>query len=442
LKIPDKAPSLNEPFGQLKFPDLIAKTRDLVKKSNNEYLYWDNFRDQPMPEGVTSEEAWAVLKLSRLMQMKYIPLTDSKWQSFGYWLPDSVLQEIHFIEQQAGAAMLANVPLNHAEETRYMTRSLMEEAISSSQIEGATTTQVAAREMLRTGRQPEDRSEWMIYNNYLALRMIRKRLEEPLSPGLIQEIHALITKDTLEDPSRAGRFRLLSDEINHVFDMDGHTILHTPPKADVIPALMQAVCDYTNNNEKDEIVGPLIKGILLHFQLAYISPFLDGNGRTARALFYWYMLKHNYRLFEFLSISAAILLTCNRYHGTFLYSEIDDNDATYFIAYKLGVIHSSVELLKEYAEKKQGEILRVSRLAAKYRSLNFRQRALLASALEKPRELFSIEAHSVIHGTTYQTARTDLLGLKALGLLEMRKAGRKFVFMPVRDLANSLNAMQ
>jgi len=93
-----------------------------------------------------------------------------------------------------------------------MIRSLVDEAISSSQIEGAVTTKVVAKEMLRTGRKPKDRSEQMIYNNFLSMQMIKKRMAEPLSIELMLEIHSMMTENTLEDPSWAGRFRTAEDD--------------------------------------------------------------------------------------------------------------------------------------------------------------------------------------------------------------------------------------
>jgi Fic family protein len=165
---------------------------------------------------------------------------------------------------------------------------------------------------------------------------------------------------------------------------------------------------------------------------------MDGNGRTTRALFYWYMLKHKYWLFEYLSISTVIFSARTQYYRSFLYSEIDDNDATYFVVYNLKAIHAAIERLNEYIERKQREKKASLRFAAKYPALNLRQRTLLAGALEKPEEIFIIEKHSRVHGVTYQTARTDLLGLKDMGLLDMHKEGKKFVFRPAGDLAKRL----
>ncbi|MBI5203346.1 MAG: Fic family protein [Nitrospirae bacterium] len=440
MKIPEKAPDwktiLKEPFN----PALIIKTMDLVRKTNSDYLYWDDFKYQSMPEGVTPESAWAMLKTSRRFQTKYIPLADSKGHPFSYWLPDCVLKEIHYIDQQAGGSILLDYPSVHTEEKRrYMIRSLVDEAISSSEIEGAVTTRVVAKEMLRTGRKPKDRSEQMVYNNYQSLQMIKKHLSEPLTIDLINKIHASMTENTLENPSWAGRFRAPDDEEIQVFDSDGQ-VLHIPPSATDVPALMANLCNYVTSDGEDEFVNPIIKGILIHFWVAYVHPFMDGNGRTARALFYWYMLKHNYWLFEYLSVSTAILNARTQYYRSFLYSEMDDNDATYFIVYNLKAIHKALEILNEYIKRKQKEKKNAYRFAAKYPALNLRQRALLASALEKHQEIYTIEAHSNVHGVTYQTARTDLLALKDMGLLAMRKEGKKFIFMPVADISRKLES--
>lgn len=431
---------MTELAGKPFLPELINKTRSLIKRANSEYLYWDEFKYKPMPEGVAPEEAWCILKLSRMAQLESIALSDSNGRLFSYWQPDGVLRELHFIDQQAGGSMLVDYPAVHSDEKkRYIIRSLIDEAISSSQIEGAVTTRVIAKEMLRTGRQPRDNSEQMIYNNYKSMEMIKKHTDKPLTFELLYEIHSSMVNNTLEDPAWGGRFRTLADEEIQVLDSDGQTILHSPPTADRVPELMQKLCDFANNSsDEDSFINPVVKGIILHFWLAYVHPFMDGNGRTARALFYWYMLKHNYWLFEYLAISSSIMKKRIQYYKSFLYSEIDDNDLTYFIVYNLMAIHSSIEQLASYIDRKKVEKRQSIEFAKKYPSLNQRQRALIASSLEKRDQVFTIETHSRVHGTTYQTARTDLLALKELGLMKMHKQGRKFVFMPADDLVKKL----
>jgi Fic family protein len=164
----------------------------------------------------------------------------------------------------------------------------MEEAITSSQLEGAVTTREVAKKMLAEGRKPRDRSERMIANNYVTMRRIVELKDKPLTPELVFQVHREISEDALDIADGAGRFRRAEEDIN-VSDMEG-TVFHTPPRAGELPARLQSMCDFANGVTPGFFVHPVIRGIILHFWLAYDHPFVDGNGRTARALFYWQML--------------------------------------------------------------------------------------------------------------------------------------------------------
>src|SRR5574337_2001839 len=420
-------------------PEFSGKISPVLRKANNECMYWDDFKNVEMPEGIPPEQAWAVLKMYRTLQARPLSLADTKGEAFTYWLPHCVHRDIHLIDKQAACPIAANDPSVGSEERRrYMVRSLVDEAISSSQLEGAATSRPVAKEMLRAGRKPRDRSEQMIHNTYETMQQLKKHLEEPLSLELILAVHRQLTRDAVEDPSRSGRFRTKSDGEIQVFGNDEQA--HDAPDAARIPELMQELCEFANSGGKDEFVNPVIKGILMHFWIAYAQPFAGDNGRTARALFYWYMFKHHYRVFEYLSVSTAILTARAQYYREFLRAEMDGNDATYFIAYNLKAILTSMDILNEDIEKKKNEKKQSYRLAAKYSALNPRQRMLLASAFEKPQEVYVIETHANIHAITYQTARTDLLSLERLGLLDLRKEGKKFVFTPVPNLAKKLES--
>lgn len=437
MKIPEKTPNLDTIQVQLT-QELVAQLGPVLRKANNEYLCWDDYKSIAMPAGIGPEQAWAILKMYRSLQVKTIPLTDPKGNAFTYWLPDCVLKDINFIDRHVGGSMLVHDRSVPSEERRRcMVRSLLDEAISSSQIEGASTNRGAAKNMLRTGRRPLDRSERMIFNNYEALQMIKMHLQEPLTAELILALHARLTRDTLEENSWEGRFRAPADRAMHVLDSDDQTVLYEPPDASGIADSMQGLCEFANS-DNDEFVNPVIKAILLHFWLAYVHPFMDGNGPVARALFYWYLLKHRYWGFEYLSVSTAILNDRMQYYRSFLHTERDGNDATYFIVYNLKEIRRAIEMLDEYLREKQQEKKQTYRLSAKYSSVNPRQRMLLASAFEQPNEIYAIETHANFHAITYQTARTDLLGLENLGLLKMRKDGKKFVFTVVPNLREKL----
>jgi Fic family protein len=277
----------------------------------------------------------------------------------------------------------------------------------------------------------------MVYNNYITISKIRELIDKPLTPELLKELQGSITKDTLDEPSYEGRFRTAEDRQVYVSDFEGN-ILHAPPPAQNIKEYIDLLCKFANEDKEEEFIHPVIKGIILHFWLAYIHPFNDGNGRTARAVFYWYMLKKNYWLFEYLSISNIILRVRTQYYRSFLYSEIDDGDMTYFIIFHLRAISTAIGQLKRYIKQKQEEARDVATQWSRYPSLNYRQKGVLNRGLANSEATFTFESHMRMYGVVHQTARTDLLGLVKAGLLEKNKKGRQFYFIPVKDLKDRL----
>ncbi len=440
MKIPEKAPDWNAVFESDKGTlfDLTRSLSSVIVKANSEYLYWDKFKYQQFPDKTKPEEAWAALKLNRyLRETKFLPLTDDEGKFFSYWVTDNAQKALHFLDQNTAGQILMDGPtLQFEEKERYILKSIMEEAITSSQLEGAATTRVVAKEMLRSGRSPRDHSERMIFNNYVTITKIKDFSDEKLSPGLLLQIHRLISKDTLENSSQEGRFRAEKDGDIRVLD-EKDQVLHTPPHPNLIEGSVRQLCDFANEEDGD-FVHPVIRGVLLHFWLAYLHPFADGNGRTARAIFYWYMLRKKYWLFEYLSISRIMRKASVQYYRSFLYTEIDERDVTYFIMFHLRAVKLAIDELKIYLTRKQKESRETVSFLKKQPHLNPRQRALLASALDRPDNVYTFRTHMAIHGVVYQTARTDLLGLCESGLLEMHKTGKRFHFTAVSALKSKL----
>jgi phytoene dehydrogenase-like protein len=84
-------------------------------------------------------------------------------------MPEPVIRALHFIDRDAGGQILTDDPVTTPQDRdRYLVTSLVEEAITSSQLEGAATTRHVAEDMLRAGRKPRTHGERMIFNNYLA----------------------------------------------------------------------------------------------------------------------------------------------------------------------------------------------------------------------------------------------------------------------------------
>ena len=297
-------------------------------------------------------------------------------------------------------------------------------------------TRDAAKKMIRDGRPPRDRSERMIFNNYRTMERIREIADEDLSPDLVFEVQRIVTEATLDNPSGAGRFRR-DDEAIFIGGEEGE-VFHTPPPAGTLSGRMKRMCDFANARDTNPFVHPVIRSIILHFWLAYDHPFIDGNGRTARALFYWSMLRHGYWLFEYVSISRIILKSPVQYGQAFLHTETDDNDLTYFLLYHAEVIRKAVDELHEYLDQKSKRLRQAELELRGLQGLSPRQRSLVTHALRHPGESYTIEGHRASHNTVTQTARTDLLDLEERGLFTKIKVGRTWNFRAVPDLEERL----
>jgi Fic family protein len=415
-------------------PDFVK----LINKANQEYLYWDKFRYIYNFGLLSKELAWSFIKFVRSSRLKRITLKDPGGSNFGYWVPDSIVKDLHYLDQHASGEILvedADVP--KAEKDRYLISSLMEEAIASSQLEGAATTRKVAKEMLRFRRRPKNRSEQMIFNNYLTIREIKNNLDKPMTLELLKAIHASMTKDTLDDSTAYGRFRQ-EDEPVVVATPEGD-ILHDPPPARDLGKRLELMCKYANEDKEAEFTHPVVRAIILHFWLAYEHPFVDGNGRTARALFYWYMLKKGYWLTEYISISRVIKRASAQYIRSFLYTEKDELDVTYFLHFNLKVIHIAIDEFRKYITRQTKQVQESRKALVAYPGLNHRQSQLLRHALTHSDALYTIESHLNSHGVTHQTARTDLFDLVKDGLLNFAKRGRQYYFVPVPNLDRKLN---
>ena len=415
-----------------------ADVKDLILRSNDRYLHWHDFRYRPMPKDITPETGWSLLKISRLGQQKTIGLTGVDGSEYSYWLPDGVQRELHFIDQNATGQILVDEPtIGQADRERYILNSLMEEAIASSMLEGAATTRKKAKEMLRDERKPRNRGEQMVLNNYTTMTRIKEMTDRDLSIEMLCELQASMTDGTLEDPTAGGRFRRINEEV-HVIDMtDGH-ILHTPPSAADLARRVKLLCKFANETPDSSFIHPVTKAIILHFWLAYEHPFVDGNGRTSRALFYWFLLKHKYWLMEFVPISRIILKAPTKYMKAFRYTETDQGDLTYFLAFHMRALHLAVEDLKLYMARKQMELKKARQQLRRIPGLNHRQAELIQHALRHPDSTYSIRRHMNTHGVVYQTARTDLFDLEKKGLFQTVKEGRTFIFIPAENLGKRL----
>ncbi len=438
----EKAPTVEELVERLSTDEALAAIKASVDVQTSErYLHWDKLRRMDPPDGLNAEQWWLRIKWARNGDLRPIPLEDPEGEPFSYGLRDANLRQLHYIDQRCSGevAMDEVVTSERRAGRRFLVNSLMEEAIRSSQLEGATTSRREAKEMLRSGREPRDRSERMIANNYRALQFMREEIGDTLTPEAILDLHRIVTEGTLDDPGAAGRLQRPGERRVAVFDRDDGEPIHRPPPAEQLPERIQLLCDFANEGDESErFVHPVIRAILLHFWLAYDHPFEDGNGRTARILFFWLMRARGYWLAEYLPISRFIRDAPAKYARAFVEAETDEGDTTYFLIHQLDVIEKAIDDLHLYLQRKTAEVRDIERLLQDTVYLNGRQLALLTDAVRNPESSYSFDSHAKSHRVSHETARSDLRGLERRGLLVKRRAGRQHRFGPAPNLPERL----
>ncbi|WP_292365530.1 MULTISPECIES: Fic family protein [unclassified Methanoculleus] len=400
-----------------------ADTKDVIDavfNYNKRYLHWEELKWRELP--VDPLYVWILMKTLRKKDMKYVPFDDLQLK---YNLLDDFLEKLHFLDKSAAGSISSGLDSLPHDRDQFIINSLMEEAIASSQIEGAAVTRTIAKKMLREKRKPATKDERMILNNYITMKRITQVKDEDLTPELILQIHKTITSGTLEDPNDEGRFRDNNDI--RVFDMRGN-VLHTPPDFASIEGLVEKLCAFANN-DGEQFIHPVIKGIILHFLIGYIHPFNDGNGRTARSIFYWYMLRKDYWLFEYMAVSRAIKDTKGQYKLAYQYTESDEYDLTYFIRYNLAAVKTAVDNIQKYIEKKQKESRQALNILQKSEGLSLRQAEIIKSLIKKPDKPITIKEIVETYRVAYGTARNDLFHLEKLGYLAKQKSGKEYIFI-------------
>jgi Fic family protein len=433
MKAIEKAPYWLEYFNPEVFrsavnsPDLM----ELVKHADKEYVYWDKFKYYKPPSKISIQQAWAYLKFSRISNREYSPVKTPNGQRFSFVITKQMYQKLSFIDSNTSGFIRSEwkKPTVH-QRSSLIISGLSEEAIASSQIEGAATSRKVAKDMILSQRKPRSRDEQMIVNNYQVMQRLQDWKDFDLTLDMLKDMQKNITINTLEDPGDSGRLRNDGDNIVVSNKLTGEVVFTPPPSAFVKEELRRLI-EFANKNEDEiDFMHPVIKANILHFWLAYLHPFVDGNGRTARALFYWHLLRNNYWMFQYLSVSRVIKTSKARYDNSFIYSELDENDLSYFLSYLMGVLTQSVIDFSNHYKIKSEEDKLTFQLSAIFKDLNERQIKLLQYVNEHRNAIVTIKTHQNVHQVTYQTARTDVIGLADKGFFTQVVNGKRYDYVP------------
>jgi len=413
----------------------IYFNNNLNKFSDKKFYYWDKIRFQKIPHELEShEELWFVIKRFR-KYWKMTMVNTEDWNFFKIWNLDFLNQLLHKLDLWLWWNFLW-INFNDKDRKILLQNWSEDEAISSSQIEWAMTASKVAKDMILKGRKPISKDEKMILNNYNAMKFVNDESEDwfknkVLTEELLLELQNILTKDTLENKDEEWRFRKDSDDIVISNPLDW-VVYHTPPGESFLKSELKNFIKYAND-EDWEFIHPFIKATVLHFWIWYFHPFCDWNWRTARLIFYWYLLKKWYWWFSYIPISTSIKKSKWKYEKAYIYSEQDDFDLTYFLVYMANKTQESFDDFKEYIknkrDKQKKDFSELSSLA-----LNDREKKLISYFLENWKGYTNNSIHKNYYWIARETSKRDLENLLKKWFLRKEKQWLYVNYFPVENL--------
>jgi len=209
-----------------------------------------------------------------------------------YEISSRILELISLISEQLGeikAARLIKPP------TELRKRNRIKTIQSSLEIEGNTLTVKQITDLINNKRVLAPKKDIVEVKNAIQLYSKLDTFNTYEFESLCKA-HEILMTGLLDYP---GRLRKTSVGI-----VKGKDIAHIAPTGEMVYPLMIELFDYLKND--DDLL--LIKSCVFHYEFEFIHPFVDGNGRIARALFYWSMAWQNYWLIEFISTLIFMLI--------------------------------------------------------------------------------------------------------------------------------------
>ena len=306
----------------------------------------------------------------------------------------------------------ARVLLTPQQSTRlYGTKAMEEEVLSTFRIEQIDTSRESVRRIL-SGLAPKDKEECRIYGMKQGLEFIADISNSITEENLFRLYHMTIGDFLSEED------RLLP---GHWYRHDGVTVIdskteHIGLPWKKLPVYMKELVAFAAEKAAQ---NDLIKAAILHFALAYLHPYFDGNGRMARLLHLWYLVQQGYPSVLFVPMSRFVEESCSRYYKA--YTQVEQNqqisgvlDVTPFLVYfaesvyhRLGEDQPQPRTLQAFEEAlRQGKVTEKERALWQFVLTAYGNEGFSTKRLEKD-----------FGDAAYATIRSFVLKFERLGLL-------------------------
>lgn len=340
-----------------------------------------------------------------------------------YTITNKILRNIGIID--AAREIIINAPLIPAWEAKFRKEAMERAVHHGTHLEGNKLSLEEAQDVL-DGKEiiARDRDVQEVINYRNALKFIDSIATQigpgrkyVLTPETILEIHRL-TVDKLVSEEAAGQFR-----IRQVVVKNSQTgqVSYTPPPAAEVPYLVEDLLDWINSDEAAD-THPVVKAGIVHYELARIHPYVEGNGRTARAVATLLMFLDGYDIRKIFSLEEYFDDNPMDYYLTLqavsnqLVLDSHERDLTPWLEYFVEGVAIELNKVKERVQRISADA-RVKDKLGEQVTLNERQ-MLLMEYLHRHKSMQNKDFRKIFPDFSDDTVLRELRFLKQKGLIK------------------------
>jgi Fic family protein len=333
-------------------------------------------------------------------------------------ITNAITHDLTSIERARG--FLEAASLSDEWVAKMQSQALILEAHHTTHIEGTQLT-FEQSEQLWEGRHlaavnPDDAKELLNYRKAFDLVSAYIGDGEPITEGLIREIHKRLVEDVRGNSATPGEYRKIQ---NYVVNSKTKDVIYTPPPAFEVPQMMRELVEWTN---KEEEIHPVLISGIAQFQLVHIHPFLDGNGRTARLFSTLCLYQRGYNFKKLFTISEYYDRNRVDYYQAIQSVREHDMDMTGWVEY---FVHGLSTQLQEV--KSLGKQAIEQDVMAKQHHLSDRQKSAIEYILKH--DGISIQQfESICPDVTRRTLQRELKELVAKDIVTISGATTNLIY--------------
>ncbi len=328
---------------------------------------------------------------------------------------------------EAAREVIENAPLVPAWEAKFREEAIIRTVHHGTHIEGNPLEQKVVAQVLEGKKvSARERDIQEVLNYREVLKYLDKIREEPITEKILLGIHKLTTKKILIK-EQSGKYRMVNVRVTNL--ATGETS-YLPPTPSQVSNLVRDFFFWLNRLQANE-VHPVLKAAITHYILVAIHPFVDGNGRVARALATLALFKEGYDIKKFFSIEEYFDRDAGRYYSVLQRvsnqsEDVGERDLTSWLEYFTEGLAIELNRIRDKVRKLSVDL----KLKSKMGQLPLNDRQLkLVEYMQESGQVSNNEWRGLIPMVSDDTILRDLKVLMKKGLVKKRGRTKAAVYV-------------